>query len=200
MTGIILFFVICFVAGVLSLLYGKKMVNFLLAIYAFCGVYRFVLDHFPNQNYVVWIAIGAGIVAILLVKFAKKLAFFLLGALVGFTLGMTIANFLPDGSELLYWCVVIGSAVLLGFITSHNSTVLIRYATAYIGGEMISSATLLLVFGSSVIPTFTSDNISTTVTALGQYYNNVFMTQYTLWVVIGAIVLMFFGATFQKKH
>ena len=200
MTGIIIFFVISYVAGILSLLYGKKMVNVLLAVYAFCGVYRFVLTHYPSDQYVFWIAIGAGVLAIVLVKFAKNLAFFLLGAAIGLLIGLAALNFLPEHPAYVSYCVIIGCALLFGFLMSHYNNVLIRYGTAYVGGEMIMTATLLLLFGSTVLPTMISEDAAATIGSLTEYMYGTFAQQYTLWILIGSVVLMFFGAAFQKKH
>lgn len=200
MTGLIIFFVICYVAGILSLLYGKKMINVLLAIYAFTATYRFVLTHFPSDQYVLWIAIGAGVLAIVLVKFAKKLAFFLFGAAIGAIIALATIGFLPAHPDYVSYCYILGIAVVCGFLTSHYSDTLIRFATAYGGGEMITSATLLLIFGSSSLPAMVSADNAATITNVTGYLYGDFATQYAVWIMIGSIVLMFFGAAFQKKH
>lgn len=200
MTGMIIFFAVCFVAGTLSLLYGKKMVNVLLAVYAFCAVYRFVLEHFPDNAYILWIALAAGILAIVLVKTAKKFAFFLLGAVIGLLIGMTVLIFLPELPEYVPYAVVLIFVLAFGYLTSHYENTLIRFGTAYIGGEMISSAVLLLVFGSAALPALASDDIVTSMNAVSQYLYGPFTAQYSLWIVIIGIVLMAFGAVYQKKH
>jgi hypothetical protein len=200
MTGIIIYFVIAFVAGILSLLYGKKMFNALLAIYAFTMTYRFVLTKFPSDQYVLWIAIAAGILAIVLVKFAKNLTFFLLGAVIGALLGMAVVPFLPELPGYVSTCIVIGCAILLGFLMAHYNNTLIRFGTAYIGGDMISSATLLLIFGSATLPSMMADSVPDTIQNLAGYMYGSFASAYSLWILAGSIVLMFFGAAFQKKH
>jgi len=200
MNGIIIYFVIAFVAGVLSLLYGKKMFNVLLAIYAFTMAYRFVLMKLPSEKYVLLIAVAAGIAAIALVKFANNLTFFLLGAVIGALLSMAVLPFLPELPEYASTCIVIGCAIVLGFLMSHYNNTLIRFGTAYIGGDMISCATLLLIFGSSALPTMMTDNVPDTIQNVAEYMYGTFAKSYSLWILVGSIVLMFFGAAFQKKH
>lgn len=200
MNGIIIFFVICYVTGLLSLFYGKKMVNVLLAIYAFCAAYRFALAHLPSDQYALWIAVGAGILAIVLIKFAKNVAFFLLGAVIGMMIGLALVNFLPAHPDYVSWFFVLACAVILGWLTSHFSGTLIRFGTAYIGGEMVTSATLLLIFGYNSVQGMASADTPATITTITQYLYGDFAAQYSLWILIGAAVLMFIGAAFQKKH
>lgn len=200
MNGIIIFFVIAFVAGILSLLYGKKMFNGLLAIYAFCAVYRLVITHFPSDQYVLWIAIAAGVLAIVLVKCAKNVAFFLLGAIIGALLGLAVIPFLPQLPGYVSTCVVIGCAILFGFLMSHYDNTLIRYGTAYVGGDMLATAALLLIFGSSSLSSMMTSSVPETIGNLAEYTYGTFASQYSIWILVASIVLMFFGAAFQKKH
>jgi hypothetical protein len=200
MSGIIIYFVIAYVSGVLSLLYGKKMFNALLAVYAFFAMYRFVMTKLPSSEYALWIAIGAGVLAIVLVKFAKNLAFFLLGALIGALLGLAVVPFLPQMPGYVSTCIVIGCAILFGFLMSHYNNALIRYGTAYVGGDMISSATLLLIFGSGTVQSMLQDSVPDTISSLAGYMYGDFANQYSLWILICSIILMLFGAAFQKKH
>jgi hypothetical protein len=200
MNGIIIFFAIAFVGGILSLLYGKKMFNGLLAIYAFFAMYRFVITHFPSDQYVLWIAIAAGVLAIVLVKFAKNLAFFLLGAVIGALITLAVIPFLPAMPGYVSTCIVIGVAILCGFLMAHFSNTLIRFGTAYAGGDMISTAALLLIFGSSTLPTLAADSVPDTISNLAEYMYGSFATQYSLWILIASVIMMFIGASFQKRH
>lgn len=200
MTGIILFFAIIYVAGFLSFLYGRRMVNILLGIYAFCGTYQLVLTRFPTMPHVIWIAIGAGVLAVLLVQFAKSVAFFLLGAVIGMMIAMTVLSFFPNLPSYAHIGIIVGCGLVLGFLTARYDDTLIRYGTSYIGGEMLTTASLMLILSSSLLPGMMSEDIMASISNVADYLYGTFAAQYSLWIIAGSIVLMFLGAAFQRKH
>lgn len=200
MTGLILFFSVAYVIGFLSLLFGKKMISVMLAFYAFIETYRFVMMHFPTMEYIMIIAAIVGILAVLLVNFAKNVALFVVGCFIGFTFGQMIVPLVPIQPDYLPYVVLVGCTLLFGLLTKRYSSVLLRYGTAFIGGNIIATTTLLLITNSTVLNGFIFSNPIASMQAVAQYLFTTFMGTNTLWILVIALCLMFAGAFYQKKH
>jgi len=200
MNGIIIFFAICFVVGFLSLLFGKKMINGLLAVYAFVFAYRFIYQNFSNYDYVLYIALACGILAIVLMRSIKKFAFFLLGAYVGYLLSGTIMSFIPISDMRMHYAVLIGIIVVCGVLVMNFDNVLIRYATSFVGGELIGASALFLIMENDKIMSFVSGDIMASCMSMSHYLFAEFMPSQALIIFCIALVGMFIGANYQRHH
>ena len=200
MAFIYLFLAIIIGVGLISCLWGQKIFSCLLTLYAFLITYRFVVMKMANDPNAVIIALVAAVIVALLAQYAKKLAFFLLGFFIGLIAGNALVTYLPLSDQMMKTMVIIGCGLVIGFIVMHWNKIFIRIGTSYLGGDLIGTAGLFLVFNYGKLGTYVNADTITEISHLSNTLFTSFANTYSLYILIIAVIFTLIGTRYQKHH
>ena len=96
MTGLILYFAVSLLIGILACFFGKKMFFQVFAAVAFLVVFDIALTRGDGTTLTLIIAVLLGVAAAFFSKYLYKLSVFLLGALAGAGIGSLLSTLLPS--------------------------------------------------------------------------------------------------------
>ena len=131
MTGLILYFAVSLLIGILACFFGKKMFFQVFAAVAFLVVFDIALTRGDGTTLTLIIAVLLGVAAAFLSKYLYKLSVFLLGALAGAGIGSLLSTLLASQIGSYSWAVILGCAMLLGFCALRWGKLFIIGSTAY---------------------------------------------------------------------
>ena len=200
MQGIILFFALVYVTGILSLLFGRKIFHSLLAIYAFITAYQYASSFVSDSQYVLLISVLAGVLGVLLVRFAEKAAFFVIGAYFGYLLFGLLGVYIPFQNTYVYYGAMAAVMIVCGLLMIKYQNVLLRYATSFAGGHIIGAASLYLLMEGNNASAYAGADAVLAGSQLGQYIYGPFAQGHSLYILVIAVILMFAGAQYQRHH
>lgn len=200
MSFIFLFLLILIGIGLIASLWGQKIFSVLLTLYAFLVTYRMVVTRMAGDPNAVIIALVIAVIVALLAQYAKKLAFFLLGFLVGLLLGNAVLARGIVADPLMRWVVLLGCGVVPGFVAMHWNKLFIRIGTSFLGGYLIGTAGLFLIFNYNALGTYVSSDTITEISHLSSTLFTTFADQYSLYILIVALIFTGIGTHYQKHH
>lgn len=200
MSFIFLFLLILIGIGLIACLWGQKIFSILLTLYAFLVTYRMVITRMAGDPNAVIIALAAAVVVALLSQYAKKLAFFLLGFLIGLLLGNAVLARIVVADPVMHWVVLLGCGIVSGFVTMHWNKLFIRIGTSFLGGYLIGTAGLFLIFNYNALGTYVSSDTITEISHLSSTLFTTFADQYSLYILITALIFTVIGTHYQKHH
>lgn len=200
MSFIFLFLAVMIGIGLISCFKGQKIFSILLTLYAFLITYRFVTRVLVNDPNVVIIALVVAVIVALLAQYAKKLAFFLLGFFIGLIIGNAVIGYLPLSDQMTRTIVIIGCGIVLGIVVMHWNKTFIRIGTSYLGGDLIGTAGLFLVFNYAKLGSYVNPDTITELSSLSNTLFTSFASQYSLYILIIALIFTVIGTHYQTHH
>lgn len=200
MSFILLFLAVIIGIGLLSCFRGEKIFSILLTLYAFLVTYRFVTGRLSGDSTAVIIGLIAAVVVALLAQYAKKAAFFLLGFLIGIPAGDALLAKVPLQGAYVRPVVILGCGVVLGIVFARWNRTFIRIGTSYLGGDLIGTAGLFLIFNYGKLQSYVNADVPTELAGLSHAVFAEFAQQQALYILITAVIFTFIGTHYQKHH
>ena len=198
MTGLILYFAVSLLIGILACFFGKKMFFQVFAAVAFLVVFDIALTRGDGTTLTLIIAVLLGVAAAFLSKYLYKLSVFLLGALAGAGIGSLLSTLLASQIGSYSWAVILGCAMLLGFCALRWGKLFIIGSTAYLGAGGLAPRVYFLVQHFADLNAYAGSDIVGTMQTLHDYVSGPFADANSEIILTVTIVLTICGFLFQR--
>lgn len=200
MIGVILTGALFIVTGILSMMYGQKLFSMFLSIYAFSLTFSVIVSQAGQSMTCLAIALAVAAVAAIVAQYAPKVAFFLLGFVVGLFLGGLLILVIPDLNTNLSLAVFLASGIVIGILTAHFNRSFIRLGTSFLGGKSLATGLLFFIFHATDLYTFASGDLSGSIQNTSAYLSNTFAVEYSTYILIASLIFTCIGYYFQSTR
>lgn len=200
MNNVIICLALLAAAGILLCFFGRRFINISLPLIAFIIVMRYVMEHYSQSQYVILIAVLAGIAGALLARFAKRAAFFIIGFIVGFFIGSILCRYITLDAAYGNIIVELLCALVLGFLFVKWNNFFLSIITAYVGGQRLAVLTVFLVVNYASLASFGKPDILTTFQSLEGFMENAFLNAYPIYIFLITVIFMLAGISFQNRR
>lgn len=201
MIGVIGVAALCIVIGWLAITKGEKLFSIFLSLFAFGIVYELVVRVYGQTAVTLSFALASAVAGAILAQYAKKLSFFLLGLIGGVFLGAFIMPYIKGMTQTIGWIAVLLFGVVCGILTAHWNRIFLRLATGFLGGRVLGTGALFLVFHLMHLSDFAGVSFLESVKNTTSYLMGTFVNTYALYLlacsIICAVIAFFMQA---KKH
>lgn len=192
---------VLFGIGIAALFWGRKFVAVLIGLGFFTIAENALTGTNLDAEWVLLVEIGAALLGFFMAKSAEKFAFFLLGAIAGWSLAIYLinaANLHTDETAALLMEVIF--ALVLGVLCSAKTNVFVELLTSFYGGLLLSEAIVFVAFHYQTLSQTqpAGDFISGLEAAVEVISANA--ASHALIVLILGVVLALVGFRYQKHH
>ena len=139
--------ILCFMAvvGYIICFHGQKLLSLAFALIAFLFSYQLITAQWGYSYSMLAMALFISVIAVLLVQYAQKAAFFLIGALIGAHLSEYLLPWFPMMTTLFSFGVKIGCGFLGGILFASLQKKIVRLFTSVVGGSLLAATLLYLI-------------------------------------------------------
>lgn len=199
-SSLLIVLVLAAAAGFIVCFRGQKMLALAFGIMAFTCTYQFLTALWGTSPAGLVAAVAVAVVAILLVRFAQSLAFFLIGFVSGIMIGNVVMGFVPIAEAYIEWIVIISFGLILGFLGKHYQKGIIRILTGICGGTFLAGFTLLLMVHIGNLSVFDAGNVLDTATGMITFMSSALSGTYSLYGLVLTVIYSVCGILYQNKH
>lgn len=192
---------ILFGIGIAALFWGKKFVAVLIGLGFFTVAQNALAGTTLDAEWILFVEVGAALLGFFMAKSAEKLAFFLIGAIVGWTIGLYLINTIPGGlDETTVLLTEVIFALIFGFLSAAKTNTFIELFTSFYGGVLLSEAIVFVFFHYQTISSANNSGnlLRSLEEAAGMISTNA--SEHALIVLVLAVVLTIAGFRYQKHH
>ena len=200
MVGIVLFFVVLFLFGLLSIFAGSKLFEIVAGAALFFTAFRYLTLISTDFKYVMTLALIAGFAGWGITRKAKSTALFVFGAIIGIMMIQLVLPYVPSGYPSYFsWAMLIVGALLGGFFVKDVSNIFLSIAVSFFGGYLLVTGMFMLIDMGMNLTSYASSDTVSVMYNLGYYMKDVIVPMYSRYILAGSLAASAAGFILQKK-